>query len=113
MRAARGEMENRIKEQMELFADRTSTATMRANQLRLWFSTLAYVLMNEVRRVGLAGTKMAQAQCSTIRTRLLKIGALVRISVRRVLVSLSSSFPLQNLFAEALRNIRAAYPMRC
>jgi len=59
---ARGEMENRIKEQMELFADRTSTATMRANQLRLWFSTLAYVLMNEVRRVGLAGTKMAQAQ---------------------------------------------------
>jgi hypothetical protein len=110
---ARGEMENRIKEQMELFADRTSTATMRANQLRLWFSALAYVLMNEVRRVGLAGTKMAQAQCSTIRTRLLKIGALVRVSVRRVLVSFSSAFPLQDLFAAAIRNIRAAYPMRC
>jgi len=110
---ARGEMENRIKEQMELFADRTSTATMRANQLRLWFSALAYVLMNEVRRVGLVGTKMDQAQCSTIRTRLLKIGALVRVSVRRVLVSLSSAFPLQDLFAAALRNIRAAYPMRC
>jgi hypothetical protein len=109
----RGEMENRIKEQFELFADRTSTATMRANQLRLWLSALTYVLMNEVRRVGLAGTKMAQAQCSTIRTRLLKVGALVKVSVRRVLVSLSSSFPLRELFATALRQIRVAYPMRC
>lgn len=110
---ARGEMENRIKEQMELFSDRTSTATMRANQLRLWFSTLAYTLVNEVRRVGLRGTKMARAQCSTIRTRLLKIGALVKVSVRRVVVSLSSAFPLKDLMITALRNIRAAYPMRC
>jgi len=110
---ARGDMENRIKEQMELFADRTSTATMRANQLRLWFSTLAYVLVNEVRRVGLFGTKMARAQCSTIRTRLLKIGALVKVSTRRVWVSFSSSFPLQDLFDTALRNIHATYPLRC
>lgn len=108
---ARGEMENRIKEQMQLFSDRTSTATMRANQLRLWFSTLAYVLVNEVRRVGLAGTKMARAQCSTIRSRLLKIGARVKVSVRRILISFSSSFPLQELFAVALRNIQAAYPL--
>ena len=108
---ARGEMENRIKEQMEMFSDRTSTATMRANQLRLWLSTLAYTLVSEVRRVGLAGTKMARAQCSTIRTRLLKIGALVKVSVRRILISFSSSFPLQNLFAVALRNIRDAYPL--
>lgn len=110
---ARGEMENRIKEQMEMFSERTSTATMRANQLRLWFSTLAYTLVNEVRRVGLAGTKMAKAQCSTIRTRLLKIGALVKISVRRVLIAFSSFYPLQNLFDQTLRNIQVAYPLRC
>jgi hypothetical protein len=110
---ARGDMENRIKEQqLALFADRTSTATMRANQLRLWLASLSYVLVNELRRVGLAGTSLARAQAGTIRTRLLKIGALVRISVRRVYVSLSSVFPLQRLFARALLQIQQAYPLR-
>jgi hypothetical protein len=111
---ARGDMENRIKEsQLDLFADRTSTATMRANQLRLWFSSLAYVLLNEVRRVGLKGTQMERAQCGTIRTRLLKIGGLVTVSVRRLYVSMSCAFPLQEVFAKALANIQAAYPLRC
>jgi hypothetical protein len=72
---------------------------MRSNQLRLWFSTLAYLLMNQLRRVGLQGTALAQATCGTLRLRLLKIGALVRVSVRRVWVSLSSAYPLQELFA--------------
>lgn len=108
---ARGDMENRIKEQqLELFADRTSTRTMRANQLRLYFSSIAYVLMNELRRVGLKGTKMERAQCGTIRTRLIKVGAIVKVSVRRIYVALSSVFPLQSLFARILRNIRRAYP---
>lgn len=107
---ARGDMENRIKEQMELFSDRTSTAIMRANQLRLWFSTLAYTLVSEMRRTALVGTKMERAQPSTIRTRLLKIGALVKVSVRRILISFSSAYPLQALFARSLRNIQAAYP---
>ena len=111
---ARGDMENRIKEQqLGLFADRTSTATMRANQLRLWFSSVAYVLVETVRRVGLAGTALAQAQVSTIRTRLLKLGALVTVSVRRVVIALSSVFPLQRLFAQALANLQRAYPLRC
>jgi hypothetical protein len=110
---ARGEMENRIKEQMEMFSDRTSTATMRANQLRLWLSTLAYTLLSEVRRIGLSGSKMARAHCATIRTRLLKIGALVKVSVRRVTICFSSSFPLQTRVAAALTNIQAAYPLRC
>lgn len=95
----RGDMENRIKEQqMDLYADRTSAGTMRANQLRLWFSTLAYLLLNQLRRVALKGTELARASCGTIRLRLLKIGALVRVSIRRVRVSLSSAYPLQNLF---------------
>ena len=110
---ARGEMENRIKEQMEMFSDRTSTATMRANQLRLWLSTLAYTLVSEVRRIGLSGSKMARAHGATIRTRLLKIGALVKVSVRRVTISFSSSFPMQTRVAAALTNIQAAYPLRC
>jgi hypothetical protein len=93
-------MENRIKEQqLDLYADRTSTETMRSNQLRLWFSTWGYLVMNQLRRVGLPGTQLAQATCGTIRLRLLKIGALVRVSVRRVWVSLSSAYPLQDLFA--------------
>ena len=96
----RGDMENRIKEQqMDLYADRTSTGTMRANQLRLWFSTLAYLLLNQLRRVALKGTELARATCGTIRLRLLKIGALVRVSVRRVWISLSSAYPSQSLFA--------------
>lgn len=109
---ARGEMENRIKEQqLDLFADRTSTHTMRANQLRLWLASLSYVLVNEMRRVGLTGTQYARAQVGTIRTRLLKIAGIVKLSVRRVMISLSSVFPLQDLFARMLANIRRAYPL--
>ena len=111
---ARGDMENRIKEQqLGLFADRTSTATMRANQLRLWLSSVAYVLVHEVRRVGLRGTALARAQVSTIRTRLFKLGGVVRVSVRRLAVALSGVFPLRQLFVQVLRNLQAAYPLRC
>jgi len=97
---ARGEMENRIKEcQLDLFADRTSCATMRANQLRLWLASFAYVLLSALRRVGLAGTRFSDATCGTIRLKLLKIGALVKISVRRVLFSMASAFPYVHEFA--------------
>ena len=90
---ARGEMENRIKEcQLDLYADRTSAATMRANQLRLWFYSMAYVLMCALRRIGLHDTDFAQATCGTIRLKLLKIGALVRISVRRIKIAMASAF---------------------
>ena len=100
---ARGEMENRIKEQqLFLFADRTSSATMQANQLRLWFSSVAYVMMNELRRIALAGTELARAQCHTIRLKLLKIGARVTISVRRVVIHMASGHPHQSLFNKAL-----------
>src|SRR5204863_9023818 len=93
---ARGEMENRIKEcQGDLFADRTSTATMRANQLRLWFASIAYVLLCALRRIGLAHSQFADAICGTIRLKGLKIGALVRISVRRIKVAMSSACPWQ------------------
>jgi hypothetical protein len=93
---ARGDMENRIKEcQADLFADRTSTRTMRANQLRLWFASLAYVWMCALRRIGLAHTQFAAATCATIRLKLLKIGALVRISVRRIKVAMASGCPYQ------------------
>jgi hypothetical protein len=111
---ARGDMENRIKEQqLDLFADRTSTSWMRSNQLRLYFSSVAYVLLNELRRVGLRGTDLARAQCATIRTKLLKIGALVSVSVRRVWIRLASAYPLKALFAHVLANIRQAYyPLR-
>src|SRR3954469_6535107 len=99
---ARGDMENRIKEcQGDLFADRTSAATMRANQLRLWFASMAYVLICALRRIGLAHTQFAQATCGTIRLKLLKIGALVRTSVRRVTVAIASAFPHQSEFALA------------
>jgi len=99
---ARGDMENRIKEcQMDLFADRTSAATMRANQLRLWFASMAYVLICALRRIGLEHTKFAKASCGTIRLKLLKIGALVRISVRRIKVAMASGCPDQPEFAIA------------
>ena len=99
---ARGEMENRIKEQqLDLFADRTSTHTMRANQLRLWFSSMAYVLMNRLRRVGLEGTKMARATCGTIRLNLFKVAAILKISVRRVAIHLPTACPFQNVFIQA------------
>jgi hypothetical protein len=107
---ARGEMENRIKEQqLDLFADRTSTHTMRANQLRLWLSAAAYVMLAELRRVALAGTALARAQAGTIRLKLLKIGALISISARRVWVRLSSACPYAELFGLARRNLRTAY----
>jgi DDE family transposase len=95
----RGEMENRIKEQqLHLFADRTSANTMRANQIRLFCSSIAYVLLNALRRLGLSGTELAKAQCQTIRLKLLKIGALVRVTVRKVWVKMSSSCPYAELF---------------
>lgn len=106
---ARGDMENRIKEsQGDLFADRTSTATMRANQLRLWFAAMAYVLVCALRRIGLAHTQFANATCGTIRLRLLKIGAQVRISVRRVKVAMASAFPWQHEYALAHARLRHA-----
>jgi hypothetical protein len=99
---ARGEMENRIKEcQLDLFADRTSSHTMQANQLRLWLASFAYVLMSALRRVGLAGARLANATCGTIRLKLLKIGALVKISVRRILFSMASAFPYVDVYATA------------
>jgi len=110
---ARGEMENRIKEQqLYLFADRTSSSTMRANQLRLWFSSLAYLILNELRRVGLQGTSMAQATCQSIRLKLLKIGAQVSLSVRRVVFSMASGYPYEELFLSALGNLQTAYRLR-
>ena len=91
---ARGEMENRIKEcQMDLFADRTSTATMRANQLRLWFVSMAYVLLCALRRIGLRFTQFAHASCGAIRLKLLKIGARVTVSVRRAKIAMASAYP--------------------
>jgi hypothetical protein len=99
---ARGDMENRIKEcQLDLFADRTSAATMRANQLRLWFASMAYVLLCALRRIALEHTQLAKATCGTIRLKLLKIGALVRTSVRRITFALASGCPYQRDFALA------------
>lgn len=116
----RGEMENRIKEQqLCLFADRTSTGRLRSNQIRLWLSSLGYVLLSGLRRLGLSGTPMARSRCDTIRLRLLKIGASVRVSVRRVWVSLASGYPLQALFRRICRRLQAARaqrrfrPLRC
>jgi hypothetical protein len=105
---ARGEMENRIKEQLSLFAYRVSAETMRANQLRVYFAAMAYVLVHGLRRLGLQGTELERAQATTIRLRLLKIGAQIRISVRRVWLSMASSYPLQALFGEVYRNLRPA-----
>jgi Transposase DDE domain group 1 len=106
---ARGEMENRIKEcQLDLFADRTSAATMRANQLRLWFASFAYVLLCGLRRIGLAFTQFAHATCGTIRLKLLKIGALVTISARRVVVAMASACPWKDEFALAHALLRRA-----
>ena len=104
---ARGEMENRIKEQqLDLFADRTSAATLRANQLRLYWALFAAALLEVLRQVGLAGTELATAQFGTIRALLLKVAAMVRVSVRRIQVSLSSVFPRQELFAHSLSRLR-------
>jgi hypothetical protein len=98
----RGEMENRFKEQqLELFSDRTSTHTFQGNQLRLWFSSLAYVLMHNLRQLCLATTELAQAQVGSIRTKLLKLGARVFISARRILIAISTGCPYQSVFATA------------
>lgn len=106
---ARGEMENRIKEcQLDLFADRTSAATMRANQLRLWFASMAYLLLCALRRIGLVHTQFATATCATIRLALLKIGALVRVSVRRIKFAMASAHPHQAEFALAYSRLRHA-----
>jgi hypothetical protein len=109
---ARGDMENRIKEQLMLFADRTSTAYLRSNQLRLYFSSVAYVLLQMLRRLGLQGTELAQAQCATIRLKLLKIGALIRISVRKVWVSLAGGYPYVALFQQVHQKL-GAVPLKC
>jgi hypothetical protein len=105
---ARGEMENRIKEQqLCLFADRTSSHWMKSNQMRLWFSSVAYILLDELRRLGLAGTELARARCDTIRIKLLKIGAQIRVSVRRVWICLASSYPYASLFRQVIERLRA------
>ena len=103
---ARGEMENRIKEQMCLFAGRLSTDEMRGNQLRLYFSALAYSLVEALRRLALKGTEWAQAQVDTIRRKLFKIGAIVRISARRILLQMSSAYPWKDIYAQAFQALR-------
>jgi len=103
---ARGDMENRIKEQFSLFADRVSTETIRANQMRLYLSAMAYILVSGLRRLGLQATELAQAQVSTIRIRLFKIGAQIRVTVRKVWVSMASSYPWQDLYQQVWTNLR-------
>jgi len=108
---SRGDMENRIKEQKTfLFSGRTSAATMRANQLRLWFSSVAYMMMSALRRLGLKDTDLATAQSDTIRLKLFKIGARVRVTARKIWISLSSSYPLATLFARVCNNLAHASP---
>ena len=104
-------MENRIKEQLMLFSDRTSTHYLRSNQLRLYFSSVAYVLLQMLRRLGLEGTELAKAQCSTLRLKLLKIGALIRITVRTVWVSLADGYPYVALFRQVYEKL-GAVPLR-
>ncbi len=109
---ARGEMENRIKEQLMLFADRTSTAFLRSNQIRLDFSSAAYLLMEALRRLALKATDLAEAQAATIRLKVLKVGALIRITVRKVWVSLAGGYPYAELFARIDAALQAI-PLRC
>lgn len=110
---ARGDMENRIKEQqLDLFADRTSSHTMRANQLRLFFSSFAYLLLSAMRRAALKGTRLAKATCGTIRLKLLKIGAQVKLSFRRILIHLASACPYQDVFHQAWQAL-TTQPLRC
>jgi len=110
---ARGDMENRIKEQqLALFADRTSTHKMHANQLRLYFSSFAYVLMQALRRLGLEDTELAKAQCGTIRLKLLKIGTQIRVSVRKVWLSFAESYPYASLFQQVFVKLEKI-PIRC
>ena len=110
---ARGDMENRIKEQqLGLFADRTSTSWLRSNQLRLYFSSFAYVLVHALRRLGLEGTELAKAQCDTIRLKLFKVGAQVRVSVRKVWISFSQSYPYHSIFQQVFTRLQKI-PLRC
>src|SRR5258708_15084382 len=99
-------MEKRMKEQFSLFAERVSTETMRANEMRLYLSAMAYVLVDGLRRLGLQATELADAQVSAIRTKLLKIGAQIRVTVRKVWVSMASSYPWQGLYQEIWTNLR-------
>jgi hypothetical protein len=108
---ARGEMENRIKKQM-LFADHTSTAFLRSNQIRLYFSSVAYLLVEALRRLGLEGTELARAQGHPLRLKLLKIGAQIRVTVRRVWVSLAGGYPGAELFAQIFARLQTL-PLRC
>ena len=106
---ARGEMENRLKEQqLDLFADRTSTSQMRSNQIRLYFSSIAYCVMEALRRLGLVGTERARAQCQTMRLRLLKIGAQVRLTARKIWISLATGHPAAGLFGQVYGNLTGA-----
>jgi hypothetical protein len=110
---ARGEMENRIKEQqLGLFADRTSTATMRGNQLRLYFSSIAYILMHDLRRLALKGTELEHAQCTTIRLKILKIGAQIHVTVRRVWIRMAAGYPYKDAFWQAFENLHK-FPLHC
>jgi hypothetical protein len=110
---ARGDMENRIKEQqLDLFADRTSTHALHSNQIRLYLSSIAYCVLVALRRLALAGTEMAQAQCGTIRLRLLKIGAQVRITARKIWISMAAGHPAAAVFATAHRKLMQAIPLR-
>lgn len=102
----RGDMENRIKEQFVLFADRVSVSTMRGNQLRIYLSVITYILMNGLRRLGLKATTLATAQVGTIRLKVLKIGALIQVTVRKVWVWMASSYPYQALFSQVLKQLR-------
>jgi hypothetical protein len=109
---ARGNMENRIKEQqLDMFADRTSAGTMRANQLRLYLSSAAYILMHALRRLGLKNTDLAHAQCQTIRLKLLKTGAQIRVTVRNVWISLAEGYPYLDTFTTVFTNLQLL-PMR-
>jgi hypothetical protein len=111
---ARGDMENRVKEQqLGLFADRTSTATMYANQLRLYFSSVAYVLLHDLRRLGLKGTALANAQCTTIRLKLLKVGAQIQVTVRRIWFRLATGYPYAEVFDTVYTNLQQLPVMRC
>ncbi len=108
---ARGEMENRIKEQqLGLFADRTSTASLRSNRIRLYFSSFGYCVMEALRRLGLAGTKMARAQCTTIRLRLFKIAARIRITARKIWISLASGYAWAGLFEQVYEHLERGEP---
>jgi hypothetical protein len=100
----RGDRENRIKEQLMLFSDRSSTHYLRSNPLRLYFSSIAYVFLQMLRRLGLAGTELAQAQCSTIRLKVWKIGALIRITVRQVWVWLAGGYPRSRCSSKSMKS---------